>query len=591
MARLGSSLPTDTANTTAVQAAINLALTTGAELYFPCGVYNVNSPLTMFGPLSPAIQGGGAQCTKVQYTGSTPVTAGMLTIAASAPATNCTSVSCDPITGEPTCCSVTPKIHDISFVGNTNVPDELDLLVAAGPDINRVNLAGSGTSGLFCMACGSGGSIGNIGLGAGTIYGYTANNTPNGLVFDGYGSGSAANKLIVSSVGAAGMPGAAILVRNNSTALQFENCQLSGNLYNIHVAGGSGAVFNNCLSEDGGLGGETLVDAAATSTTFTNSDFSGTTIINGSSTVIRDGSASTLTIGSTATGTLVDNLKMVGGNIVNSAYDTEFRNIQNAATNDTIYNFPAWRRVPPSSLGANAGVFLTGTWNIPTAGTFQAFDPTPITNTATPWRVQINAWIFGADGGGGGPTWLELSSTNPTYSLPAGGTLTVSISGGLIGASTSGAGGNTIIFGNVNYFPLTTTDSAMFAGNVFMPALTLNGGTKITSQSSANSQMVTCPSGGSGTQYCDAAGAWVSPTSGIPVRAGAWSISSSTSATITFGTAMGSTPTSCSVTPTASAAPTGTPFATSLATTGFTVNVPVSGTLAGTYQCVINNAN
>jgi len=77
----------------------------------------------------------------------------------------------------------------------------------------------------------------------------------------------------------------------------------------------------------------------------------------------------------------------------------------------------------------------------------------------------------------------------------------------------------------------------------------------------------------------------------VPIRAGSWSISSSTTVAVTFSTAMGSTPTSCSVTPGASAASTGVPFATSLATTGFTVNVPSSGTLAGTYQCVINNAN
>ena len=54
---LGSSLPTDTANTTAIQAAIDLALETGAELYFPCGVYNVNSPLTYYATNSSLISG------------------------------------------------------------------------------------------------------------------------------------------------------------------------------------------------------------------------------------------------------------------------------------------------------------------------------------------------------------------------------------------------------------------------------------------------------------------------------------------------------------------------------------------------------
>jgi hypothetical protein len=77
----------------------------------------------------------------------------------------------------------------------------------------------------------------------------------------------------------------------------------------------------------------------------------------------------------------------------------------------------------------------------------------------------------------------------------------------------------------------------------------------------------------------------------VPVRAGTWSISASTTAAVTFATAMTAAPTSCSLTPSANAATTGTPFATLLATTGFVVNVPISGTLTGTYACSVNNAN
>ena len=76
-----------------------------------------------------------------------------------------------------------------------------------------------------------------------------------------------------------------------------------------------------------------------------------------------------------------------------------------------------------------------------------------------------------------------------------------------------------------------------------------------------------------------------------PVRAGTWSISSTTSVAVTFSPAMSVTPTSCSAMPTASSATTGQPFPTALATTGFTVNVPISGTISGTYQCVVNNSN
>ena len=45
-------------------------------------------------------------------------------------------------------------------------------------------------------------------------------------------------------------------------------------------------------------------------------------------------------------------------------------------------------------------------------------------------------------------------------------------------------------------------------------ALGINGGIPLTSQSSANSQVVTCPPGGSTTQVCDAAGAWIAPSGG-----------------------------------------------------------------------------
>jgi hypothetical protein len=75
------------------------------------------------------------------------------------------------------------------------------------------------------------------------------------------------------------------------------------------------------------------------------------------------------------------------------------------------------------------------------------------------------------------------------------------------------------------------------------------------------------------------------------IRAGTWTISASTSAAVTFATAMSIAPASCAVNPTASSAATGQPYATSFTAAGFAVNVPVSGTISGTYQCVADNAN
>ena len=99
---LGSSLSTDTANTAALQTAINAAIASRSELYFPCGIYNVNGPLTVYGPESIRIVGQAWGCAVIQYTGTSATTQGMITVAGNAPATNCTSVSCDHTTGIPT---------------------------------------------------------------------------------------------------------------------------------------------------------------------------------------------------------------------------------------------------------------------------------------------------------------------------------------------------------------------------------------------------------------------------------------------------------------------------------------------------------
>lgn len=77
----------------------------------------------------------------------------------------------------------------------------------------------------------------------------------------------------------------------------------------------------------------------------------------------------------------------------------------------------------------------------------------------------------------------------------------------------------------------------------------------------------------------------------IPVRSGVVTITSGTSQAVTFGAAMTMTPSGCQLTPQSSAATTGTPFATTVTTTGFVANIPNSGTLAMYYECTVNNAN
>lgn len=75
----------------------------------------------------------------------------------------------------------------------------------------------------------------------------------------------------------------------------------------------------------------------------------------------------------------------------------------------------------------------------------------------------------------------------------------------------------------------------------------------------------------------------------VSIRAGTWSISAGTGVTATFSTPMVGSPDSCSVTPSSSAATTGTPFVSGRSSTAVVVNIPTSGTISGTYMCVQNN--
>ena len=89
---------------------------------------------------------------------------------------------------------------------------------------------------------------------------------------------------------------------------------------------------------------------------------------------------------------------------------------------------------------------------------------------------------------------------------------------------------------NANYLERLTSTAKTFTVPVAAPGFTLNGGTEWSSSSSANSQVVTCQPGGTGTQVCDASGAWISPGSGGTVT------SIATTGPVTGGpiTAMGS---------------------------------------------------
>ena len=115
---------------------------------------------------------------------------------------------------------------------------------------------------------------------------------------------------------------------------------------------------------------------------------------------------------------------------------------------------------------------------------------------AWPSIAGIPYWASGTSWGGA----YNSSTTIPANYLPAALSSSTSVNGTNIPSSST-------------LVTTTTLDNDTLPASV--TSLTINGGTTITSTSSANSQAVTCPTGGSSTQVCDAAGAWISPSGGV----------------------------------------------------------------------------
>jgi hypothetical protein len=124
------------------------------------------------------------------------------------------------------------------------------------------------------------------------------------------------------------------------------------------------------------------------------------------------------------------------------------------------------------TLGSGAAVTLTGA----TSGSY----------------VKADGTGYGTPGGGG-------TTTNAL-------TMNNSGSGASSGSSFNGAAAVTLSYNSIGAAPLA---SPTFTGTVTTPTLVIGSSTGVTSTSSANSQAVTCATGGTGTEVCDAAGNWV----------------------------------------------------------------------------------
>lgn len=134
------------------------------------------------------------------------------------------------------------------------------------------------------------------------------------------------------------------------------------------------------------------------------------------------------------------------------------------------------------------------------------------TSTGATANVQVNPSCGGSGGIGYPASGVAVSNGSAwltPYQVGTGANNLVQLNGSSQLPAVSAA--------NLTNFPSFST---MFGvpniavGSLATTSLAINGATAVTSTSSSNTQAVTCPTGGSGTQVCDAAGVWVANGSG-----------------------------------------------------------------------------
>ena len=459
---LGTPASTDTANTAAIQAAINLAESTHAQLYFPCGVYNVNSCLTVYGRQSVSLVGESWSCSIIQYTGTSPQTCGMLTVAGSAPATPCTSASCPD---QPGSYYFGFRMENLALVGNAHVPDTLDMLNGAQFHLKDLVLIGAADTSYYCNNCQQG-QIDVIQTSNNALYGiggYVAYNTPDGLVFD-----HQANQIKVNSPTTDGMAVHAIWLKGGAGSNTFTNCQNSSNLYGITIDASEGNDFENCMDESAGVPGSynpMNLSSSANNNIFVGSGITAATTIYGNGNNFIGGALGAVTIESGAHANTFDSVSVATSGITDNGTDTQYRSLFNPATGTVPNNFPGWQTVVPPIGGQCSGVIhVTSAWS--TSGTAQPISPTALCGI-NGWRAVFSGFWVGPSGYIGSIAQrYEFTSVSPTVSLGTG-TLTVAASNGSqLTIATSGAGGAVYFRGSVDFYPYAPTNSASFASPI-----------------------------------------------------------------------------------------------------------------------------
>lgn len=474
---------TDTANTTAIQSCFNQAVAAHGEVFVPCGIWNINSPLTMYGAQSAAIVGAHWDCSIIQYTGTTPVSQGMLTVAGAAPATPCTSVSCDHTTGQPSTTFLHWRMEELTLIANHNLPDNLDLLDGAWFSTKDTLMIGAANANYFLIFTQQGqmdkpmaeqNAFANLG--------WSVPTTVNAFVTDSYNSSEAVNNITITSPIFMGLTNSALLL-NQAGGLIFNTCQFSNNPSSAILESTADIQFNTCLFEQGGSTGTVTLGTAAGGTQFTNSNIASNITIAGTGTQINGGLTSDLvTIASTARGTVISNVDIAGPevNVIDDAPDTQYHANTSSATGLLVTNFPADKITEPYSTFFGAVSTqperLQGTY-ASISGAAVNLDPALLYAMPGSWTANFcGIWENVSTGYYNVPGCYEFTSSSPTLTLSDSKVVTVSANtGGRFTLTVSGS--QTVVFsGSIDLNPLGNNGGI---GHFFNSGVAFPGGTSI----------------------------------------------------------------------------------------------------------------
>jgi hypothetical protein len=477
-------------NSAAIQSVINAACAVQGEIFIPPGVWDFKTPLTAYCGVAPTFAGANYQSSILEGCATSPQTQGALTVANAAPATPCTSNSCDPTTGQPSGSFTNFGMHDLTILANNNYPDNLDLLSGAWFSTRDTLMLGAQYCNYFLMFTQQGQMDKPMAEWNAfyNISGFASPTTQNGLCTNVYNTASeTVNNVTVTTPIFMGLTGSALSL-NYAAGDIFNTCQFSNDASNLSIQNSGPLQFNSCLFEGGGRPGLITLGTVANYIHFNNSSFlnDGGTTISGKGTHIKGGLAALpITISSTARATVLEGAAIgsQGSNITDNAPDTQYHANIDSATGLIPCNFPADKITAPYSTDfgtvATEPERLQGCWQSNSGATVN-LDPGLLYAQPGYWTANFcGTWENVSTGYYNMPNCYEFTVSSPTKTLSDGKVITISATTGQQFTMTVSGSQRVAFIGSIDFNPLGNNGANSighyFNTNVSAPGFDVNG--------------------------------------------------------------------------------------------------------------------